>query len=105
MHAGRIDQALDAGKLDEDAVERFRIQPIAKPYPAPGLLIAIRWPSGPTSYYAHAGQYWDDVHNGRMPVFPRHVYLEQIPDNGSREWKEFQARAKAGGFIVAGRPL
>src|SRR6266481_5170676 len=83
-------------ELDEDAVERFRIQPIAKPYPAPGLLIAIRWPSGSTSYYAHAGQYWDAVHNGRLPVFPRHVYLERIADNGSREWKEFQARAKSG---------
>ncbi len=92
-------------ELDEDAVERFRIEPIAKPYPAPGLLIAIRWPSGATSYYAHADQYWDDVHHGRLPVFPRHVYLERIADNGSREWKEFQARAKSGGFMVAGRPL
>jgi hypothetical protein len=74
-------------ELDEDAVERFRIQLIAKPYPEPGPLIAIRWPSGSTSYYAHA------------------VYLERIPDNGSGQWKEFQARAKAGGFMVAGRPL
>jgi Enolase C-terminal domain-like len=91
--------------LDEDAVERFRIKPIAKPYPAPGLLIAIRWPAGATSYYSHADQYWDDVHAGRLPVFPRHVYLEQIADNGSREWKELQARAKKGGFMVKGRPL
>jgi hypothetical protein len=37
--------------------------------------------------------------------FRGNVYLERIPDNGSREWKEFQARAKAGGFMVAGRPL
>jgi len=92
-------------ELDEDAVEKFRIQPMAKPYPAPGLLIAIRWPSGSTSYYSHADQYWDDVRNGRLPVFPRHVYLERIPDNGSREWKEFQTRAQKNGFMVAGRPL
>jgi hypothetical protein len=37
--------------------------------------------------------------------FRGNVYLERIPDNGSREWKEFQARAKAGGFMVAGRSL
>jgi galactonate dehydratase len=87
-------------ELDEDAVERFRIKPVPKPYPAPGLLLAIRWPSGATGYYAHAEQYWEDVHNGRLPVFPRHVYLEQIPDDGSREWRELQARARQGGFMV-----
>ena len=92
-------------ELDEDAVERFRIQPVAKQYPAPGLLLAVRWPSGPTSYYAHAQQYWDDVYAGRFPVFPRHVYLERIPDNGRKEWKELHARAQKGGFMVAGRPL
>jgi galactonate dehydratase len=92
-------------ELDEDAVARFRIEPAAKQYPAPGLLLAVRWPSGATSYYAHAEQYWDDVHSRRFPLFPRHVYLEQIPDNGSREWKELQARARKGGFLVSGRPL
>ena len=92
-------------ELDEDAVERFRIQPVAKPYPAPGLLLAIRWPSGSTGYYAHAEQYWDDVRNGRLPVFPRHVYLERIPDNGTREWRELQSRAQKGGFMTHDRPL
>ena len=90
-------------ELDEAAVERFRIEPIPKPYPYPGLLLAIRWPTGATGYYAHADQYWDDVRNGRLPVFPRHVYLERIPDNGSAEWKELQARAQKGGFMVAGK--
>jgi galactonate dehydratase len=92
-------------ELDEDAVERFRIQPTAKAYPAAGLLLAVRWPSGATSYYAHAQQYWDDVYAGRFPVFPRHVYLERIADNGSNEWKDLQARAQKGGFMVSGRPL
>jgi len=45
------------------------------------------------------------LHHDRLPVFPRHVYMERIPDYGSRDWKEFQARAKVGGFMVAGRPL
>lgn len=93
-------------ELDEEAVERFRIEPLkAQPYPAPNLLLAIRWPSGATSYYAHARQYWDDFLAGRLPLFPEGVYLERIPDNGSREWRELQARAAQGGVHSGGRPL
>ena len=104
--SARIPDAPGLGvDLDEDAVERFRIQPVMKEYPYPGLLLSVRWPSGATSYYAHAAQYWEDVHAGRFPVFLRHVYLERIADNGSREWKDLQARAQKGGFMVGGRPL
>jgi L-alanine-DL-glutamate epimerase-like enolase superfamily enzyme len=92
--------------LDEDAVERLRVEPLTKePYPYPKLLIAIRWPSGATSYYAHARQYWDDFGSGRLPLFPPGVYMERIPDNGSKEWKELQARAAQGGVQSEGRPL
>jgi hypothetical protein len=92
--------------LDEEAVERFRIEPLTKePYPTPNLLLAIRWPSGATSYYAHTRQYWDDFLSGRLPLFPRGVYLERIPDNGSKEWKELQARAAQAGVHSEGRPL
>jgi L-alanine-DL-glutamate epimerase-like enolase superfamily enzyme len=92
--------------LDEDAVERFRVEPVLRePYPAPNLLLAIRWPSGATSYYAHARQYWDDFLSGRLPLFPRGVYLERIPDNGSREWKELQSRAAQAGVHSDGRPM
>ncbi len=92
--------------LDEDAVERLRIEPLAgEPYPAPGLMIAIRWPSGATSYYAHARQYWDDFLNGRLPVFVPGVNLERIADDGTKEWKELQARAAKGGVQSATRIL
>ncbi len=92
--------------LDENAVERYRIEPLKKePYPTPNLLIAIRWPAGATSYYTHTRQYWDDFSNGRLPVFPKGVYLETIADNGSREWKELQARAAASPVHSGGRPL
>ncbi|MBK9169426.1 MAG: dgoA protein [Bryobacterales bacterium] len=92
--------------LDDDAVERFRISPLKeRPYPAPGLLIAIRWPSGATSYYTHTRQYWDDFLLGRLPVFPPGVFLETVPDNGSREWKELQARAARAAVHSRGRPL
>ena len=93
-------------ELDEDAVARFRIEPLAKePYPTPNMLVAIRWPSGATSYYAHARQYWDDFLGGRLPVFPRGVYLENVANNGSREWKDLQTRAQKGGVHTGGRPI
>lgn len=91
--------------LDEDAVARFRIEPMKQePGPTPNLLLAIRWPSGATSYYAHAGQYWDDFRAARLPIFPRGVYLERIADDGSREWKDLQARA-AKGPVHTGKKL
>ncbi len=87
-------------------MERYRVEPLpAEPYPTPNLLIAIRWPTGATSYYTHTRQYWQDFQNGRLPVFPAGVYLETIPDNGSREWKELQARAAASPVHSGGRPL
>ncbi len=91
-------------ELDEEAVARFRTTPRPKPYPAPGLLIAIRWPSGGTSYYAHAQQYWDDFLGGRLPLFLPGVRLEQLPDDGSAAWRALQARAQAGG-VHEGRGL
>ncbi len=93
-------------QLDEEAVERFRVEPLKKnPYPYPGQLIAIRWPTGATSYYTHTRQYWDDFAKGTLPVFPAGVYMESIPDNGSAEWKDLQARAAAKAIHSAGRPM
>jgi L-alanine-DL-glutamate epimerase-like enolase superfamily enzyme len=81
-------------ELDEDALARFRIEPLKeKPPSPPDLLIAIRFPSGAVSYYVNAEQYWADYHAARLPIFPKGVYLERIPDNGSREWKDLRARA------------
>lgn len=92
--------------LDQEAIERFRIEPLKQePYPTPNLLLAIRWPSGATSYYAHARRYRDEFLAGRLPLFPKGVYLERIPDNGSREWKDLQARAAKGGVHSSSRPL
>ena len=67
--------------------------------------MAIRWPSGATSYYTHMRQYFDAFRAGKLPVFPRGVYLESIPDNGSGEWKELQARAGKKAVHSAGRPM
>ena len=42
---------------------------------------------------------------GKLPVFAKGVYMEQIPNNGSREWKDLNARAQEGGVHLGGRPL
>ena len=74
-------------EIDWDAVERFRIEPIEKPYPYPNLLIQLLWPSGAVDDYAHGLQYWDDFMNGRKPVFSPGVRMEIVPDDGSGEWR------------------
>jgi hypothetical protein len=91
--------------LDEAAIETFRTAPKPKPFPYPELLLAIRWPSGATTYYNHAAQYWADWLGGRLPFFPRGVNLEHIPDNGSRDWRELFTRAQAGAVHTRERIL
>ncbi len=89
-------------ELDEDAVERLRLDEMPeKPYPHPGLLLAIRFPSGTTVYYTHTRQYWDDFANGRLPNFVPGVNLEHIPDDGGTEWADLQRRAQQGAVHTA----
>ncbi len=88
-------------EIDWDAVERFRIEPISKPYPHPDLLMRLRWPSGEEDYYTHGLQYWDDFMNGRRPVFSPGVRLDIVPNNGSKEWKLHFAEAdKKPGWVM-----
>ena len=94
-------------ELDEDAVERYRIEPLTKRrVPPTDILLAIRWPSGGTTYYVSARLYRADFLAGKLPVFARGVYMEQIPDDGSRDWKDLNARALRNGSVhTAGRPI
>jgi hypothetical protein len=73
--------------IDWDMVEKFRIDPIAKPYPYPDLLMRLSWPSGNEDYYTHGLQYWDEFIGGRRPVFSPGVSLEIVPNDGSAEWR------------------
>jgi len=75
-------------ELDWDAIERFRIDPIEKPYPHPDLLIRISWPSGAEDYYAHGLQYWDDFIGARKPVFSPGVRMELVADDGTPAWRK-----------------
>lgn len=80
-------------EVDWDAVERFRIERIEKPYPHPNLLMRVTWPSGALDYYTHGLQYWDDFLNGRKPVFSSQVKLEVVPDDGSDVWRRLRDEA------------
>lgn len=75
-------------EIDWNAVEKYRIKPIPKPYPSPNLLMKLQWPSGAADYYAHGLQYWDDFIEGRKPVFAPGVRLDIVPDDGSAEWRK-----------------
>ena len=45
--------------IDWDIIEKYRIEPKAKPYPHPGLLLRLDWPTGAKTYFTHARQMWD----------------------------------------------
>jgi galactonate dehydratase len=92
-------------ELDEDAVAKYRIEPLAGHPDPPEALMAVRWPTGAVSYYASSAQYWDDFRSGRYPVFVKGVRFEYLPDDGSRAWKELHERAKKGGFSSKERIL
>ncbi len=91
-------------EIDEDAVDRYRVDE-PTPRSAEGHLLALRWPSGATSYYATEGGYKSDFINGRLPPFVRGIHVQEIPDDGSREWKDLQARAAKAAVHVGGRHI
>lgn len=97
VHGGLVDIPTSPGlgvELDWDAIERFRIEPIPKPYPHPNMLIKVSWPSGEVDYYAHGLQYWDDFMQGRRPVFSPGVRTDLVPCDGSTAWDELFAAAQ-----------
>ena len=75
--------------LDEDAVERYRIDspPLEKPRPA-SLLLAVEWPEGGASYYGNGRMMLHDFMKGHLPAFARGVSMREIPNDGSRDWKD-----------------
>ena len=89
--------------LDEAAVEKYRIERIPD-RPQPNRLYAIRWPSGGASYYRNADEFRADFLAGLLPPFPRGVYMEEVRDDGSSEWKDLHARAQRGGVHDGARP-
>ena len=79
--------------VDWDIVERFRIEPRESPYPYPGLLLRLDWPSGTKSYFTHTQQLWDVFARGELPAFVKGVNLTRVEDDGKEEWKQKYERA------------
>ena len=91
--------------LDEDALAKYRIEPLARQPDPPEALMAVRWPTGASTYYAYKTQYWDDFRSGRQPIFMKGVRFDYIADNGSHEWKELYERAKKSPIFSRDRSL
>ena len=71
-------------EIDEDGVDRYRVDE-PTPRSTEGHLLALRWPSGATSYYATEEGYKSDFINGRLQPFVKGIHVKEIPDDGSRE--------------------
>ena len=82
--------------VDWDLVEKYRIEPKEKPFPYPGLLLRLDWPTGAKSYFTHTMQMWDEFERGRLPAFTRGVHLTRVEDDGSNEWKQLYEEARQG---------
>lgn len=80
--------------IDWRVVELYRIEPMAKPYPHPDLLLKVTWPSGTTSYFTHAQQLWDTFNRGDLPAFVRGVHLTRIPDDDTPAWRALYEQAR-----------
>ena len=61
--------------------------------------------AGATSYYRNADEFRADFMTGKLPVFPRGVYMEEVKSDGGKEWKDMNAKAQSGGVHLAGRPM
>ncbi len=89
-------------ELDEDAVERYRVDAGFAP-PPPRNLYRVTWPGGarvlyPVGKRGTQGQQcagiWDDFAAGNQPLFHRGVTLDIVPDDGSADWADLARRAQ-----------
>jgi L-alanine-DL-glutamate epimerase-like enolase superfamily enzyme len=82
--------------LDTDALEAFRIEtPKEKPF-GPDRLLRVAYPEGQTWYYAHGRQCYEHAMTGTLPVFPRGVRLETVPNDASDRWRKLHRQALKG---------
>jgi L-alanine-DL-glutamate epimerase-like enolase superfamily enzyme len=61
--------------VDEDAIERLRVEPPAEK-PEPKMRYRISWPNGTTVCFDHADDYYREFQAGNLPVFERGVRFE-----------------------------
>jgi L-alanine-DL-glutamate epimerase-like enolase superfamily enzyme len=81
-------------EVDEDALERFRMEPPFE-HPKPRQILTVRRASGLSVHYASIWDCWRDFGRGNEPVDERGVRMHVRNDDGSAEWADLFARAQA----------
>ncbi len=80
-------------EIDEDAIKRYRIEPLEDKPPGPKRLVKVEWSGGRRIYFTHGQRCFEDGHAGKMPFFERGVTTTVIRDDGSAEFRDLHARA------------
>ena len=83
-------------ELDEDAIEKFRVEKPAR-RPDPPRLIETSWPDGRKMYIANNGQVnfmLRPGQKGELPYYEPGVDTRLLEDDGSEEWKRLYKEAR-----------
>ncbi len=83
-------------ELDEDAVEKFRVEKPAR-RPDPPRLIETSWPDGRKMYIANNGQVnfmLRPGQKGELPYYEPGVDTRLLENDGSEEWKRLYKEAR-----------
>ena len=82
-------------QLDEDAIERFRVDKPAQ-RPDPPRLVEARWPDGRHMYFASGSVNFvlRPAMRGQLPFYERGVSTRLWTDDGSPAWRQMWERAQ-----------
>ena len=89
-------------KLDEAAIEKFRVEKPAR-RPDPPRLIETSWPDGRRMYIANNGQVnfmLRPGQKGELPYYEPGVDTRLAEDDGSKEWKRLYSEARKGPYLT-----
>jgi len=89
-------------ELDEDAVEKFRVEKPAR-RPDPPRLIETSWPDGRKMYIANNGQVnfmLRPGQKGKLPYYEPGVDTRLLEDNGTEEWKRLYKEARKAPYLT-----
>ena len=88
--------------LDEDALERFRVErPLERPDPP--RLVETAWPDGRKMYFSSNGKVnfmLTEGIKGSIPYYLPGVRTHQLFDDGSAAWRKLYERGRNGAFIT-----
>ena len=88
--------------LDEDAIEKFRVEKPSR-RPDPPRLIETSWPDGRRMYIANNGLVNFMLRpgmQGKLPFYEAGVDSRLIEDDGSQEWKRLYSQARKGPYLT-----